>query len=259
MLSQLTADQIASYYEAAQRRISIRAFRPGSASESSYAAIERAARCLSGGGVRIGLLRQAASAFGGLTGLAFKGVDAVAAFIRDRDASAFEVGYRGEAFALAVTQAGLGGCWVGGTYRRAEAGRLFGCENRETIAAVYPYGVPVKALPANPTRKRKAFDKVCRAPFDALPRWQQSAFRLGHIAPSAVNLQPWEFDVDGDDILLCPAGLKTSASEVDLGIVACHIELGAAHDGVRGQWTRENDVWRFSKDDFTDERETSER
>ncbi|WP_242837412.1 nitroreductase family protein [Desulfitobacterium metallireducens] len=88
--------------------------------------------------------------------------------------------------------------------------------------------------------KRKDMEVICPQGFKTdWPAWVKSALVVGRLAPSAVNRQPWRFSVDTDAIKISVDNLKDShhiSKRLDCGIAMIHIEIGASHEGIRGQW-----------------------
>jgi len=74
---------------------------------------------------------------------------------------------------------------------------------------------------------------------DELPEWIRASIQAASLAPSAVNRQPWGFDIEDDGITVY---VRTSGSEfnvskrLDCGISMLHIELAALSHGVKGKW-----------------------
>ncbi len=59
--------------------------------------------------------------------------------------------------------------------------------------------------------------------------------------PSAVNRQPWRFQPEGRGIRIIKTSGNFGFGGVDLGIAMLHMELGAAHCSVSGQWQEMGD------------------
>ncbi len=72
--------------------------------------------------------------------------------------------------------------------------------------------------------------------YEKLPEWQKCAVEAGRLAPSARNVQPWEFDVLKDSIQVACVSRNFGYGALDCGIAMLHIEVGAAHCGVYGSW-----------------------
>ena len=83
------------------------------------------------------------------------------------------------------------------------------------------------------------------------PDWAQAALESARLAPSAVNQQPWSFDLHKDSITVSirSASMDLNVSRrLDCGIAMLHIELGAQSRGIYGTWEFLNqpDVARFT-------------
>jgi hypothetical protein len=74
---------------------------------------------------------------------------------------------------------------------------------------------------------------------DELPEWARASIQAASLAPSAVNRQPWGFDVEDGSIMVYvrTGGPEFSVSKrLDCGIAMLHIEVVAMSCGVRGEW-----------------------
>ena len=56
------------------------------------------------------------------------------------------------------------------------------------------------------------------------------------MAPSAINAQPWAFEVTEGRISVKTISSNYGYGNLDCGIAMMHVELGAAHAGVTGDW-----------------------
>jgi hypothetical protein len=77
--------------------------------------------------------------------------------------------------------------------------------------------------------------------FDAerWPDWAAEGVRLARIAPSAVNRQPWRFDLEPGSVKVSVVarGAEGSISRLlDVGIAMLHFEVGARLMGASGTW-----------------------
>ena len=70
----------------------------------------------------------------------------------------------------------------------------------------------------------------------AWPAWAISAVEAARLAPSGANRQPWRFRLDGDALVMSSAESVSWTAPIDFGIAMLHVELGAGHEGVRGNW-----------------------
>jgi len=72
------------------------------------------------------------------------------------------------------------------------------------------------------------------------PAWMKTALEAARLAPSAMNRQPWRFQVDKNSITVsADSALNPTmvvSKRLDCGIAMLHIEIGALTSGVRGSW-----------------------
>ena len=71
------------------------------------------------------------------------------------------------------------------------------------------------------------------------PEWVKGALEVARIAPSAINRQPWVFEIEPDGITVSvnrPGMEFNVAKRLDCGIAMLHIELAALYYGMRGNW-----------------------
>jgi hypothetical protein len=170
------------------------------------------------------------------------------------------LGYLGEAVLLEATSLGLGTCWIAGFFDRPLAAALVPLAPGERVLAISPIGV-AQTRPRTSERmlkrfvgahKRKAVEEIAPG-FDPelWPAWAAEGVRLARVAPSAVNRQPWRFELEADSATATPAANPTEAlivsavtkgnegtisRRVDCGIAMLHFEVGAQLMGARGRW-----------------------
>lgn len=180
--------------------------------------------------------------------------------VRRHDFCFEDYGYLFEQVILALTEYGLGTCWMGGTFNRGGFARAAGLGEGEIIPAVTPVGY----LPTH----RSFRDRVLRFGAGSKHRkpWRE-LFSLGNfsrplpesaagryalplemvrLGPSASNRQPWriikEPDRDSFHFILerTRGYLKTyqgvDFQKIDMGIAMCHFELSARESGLSGRW-----------------------
>ncbi len=173
------------------------------------------------------------------------------------------VGYLGEAAILEATSLGLGTCWVAGFFDRAVASTLVPLAPGERVLAISPLGHAVPRPRAGErmmkrvvgAHKRKAVKEIAPG-FDeeSWPAWAAEGVRLARVAPSAVNRQPWSFELDREPVPagLPSGGLRSSRAvtisvvargpegniphRLDCGIAMLHFEVGARLMGATGRW-----------------------
>ncbi|MDR0840325.1 MAG: nitroreductase family protein [Christensenellaceae bacterium] len=237
------------WHSAAEARFSARKYREGP-NQDELAALEAAADMMHTKGVRIalghseGVFKPMFLWYGKITGTA-----CFAAIIASDTADQHSIGYLGEAFILEVTALGLGTCWVGGTYSKAEAARQIALEDGERIVAVTPLGVRAESYVGRPRKSLSDLTGLTQQQLLDLPEWQQSALSSARIAPSAVNRQPWRFVVGENSITIRQSERNFGYAGVDIGIAMLHVELGAAHCSVSGEWRDEGESVTFVKNE----------
>ena len=158
------------------------------------------------------------------------------------------MGYLGEAALLQATAMGLGTCWIAGSFDRGIASQLADITADEQIFAISPLGYAeerprtgerfLKAVVR--AKHRRAIAEVAPG-FDAerWPDWAAEGVRLARIAPSAVNRQPWRFELEPGSVMVSVVdrGIQGSISRlVDVGIAMLHFEVGARLLGAQGMW-----------------------
>ncbi|HEY5529701.1 MAG TPA: nitroreductase family protein [Thermoleophilia bacterium] len=196
-----------------------------------------------------------AAVFTGMVGGYGKVLDAPSALIMIGDEAAFaveeSVGYLGEAAILEATARDLGTCWVAGFFDRRIAAELVSLAPGERIFAISPIG-HAKPRPRSSERmlkrivgahKRKPIEEVAPG-FDAgiWPDWAAEGVRLAVIAPSAVNRQPWRFELEPGTADSVTVSIVEKGAEgrvprrLDCGIAMLHFQVGSRVLGARGTW-----------------------
>lgn len=178
------------------------------------------------------------------------GAPAFIAFIGDMRAPSVqeEVGYTGEGIILEATALGLNTCWVAGFFRPESVASLVEIKDNERVLAVTPVGYAsgFESLGERLmtgfglTHRRLPLSKLIDGGrVDNMPEWAQVSLEAARLAPSAVNRQPWGFEVDasGITVLVRTSGPEFNVSKrLDCGISMLHIEIAALHYGCRGKW-----------------------
>lgn len=223
------------WYEATEKRFAVRKYERGP-NEEELNELKKQAESISAMGVRIAI-GTSEKAFAPAVSIGkgrIKGTNCFAAFL-SKDAQPHSVGYLGEAFVLECAAMGVGTCWMG-IYNKKEVAKAIGLQQGETLTCITPLGIPGEPYVARP---RKTPDKVTgltQQQLQALPQWQQYALECARKAPSAVNAQPWRFVVEGENIRVMNTGSNYGFGKIDCGIAMLHMELGAAHGGIAGDW-----------------------
>jgi nitroreductase len=180
--------------------------------------------------------------------------------IEDTVSARVDVGYCLEKIILEATRLGLGTCWMGGTFRRANFARSVGVGQGEIIPVVTPVGFARKQKSLRERVMRRLAGSDQRKPWESmffladcetpLPRGGRfdSALTCLRLAPSASNKQPWRIierrDTGGFDFYLkrtpgyneLMRGIDLQM--VDMGIAMCHFDLVSAEAGDKGEFFR---------------------
>ncbi|MCP4003242.1 MAG: nitroreductase [bacterium] len=181
------------------------------------------------------------------------------AAIADTASARVDVGYCVEKIILEATRLGLGTCWMGGTFRRANFARNAGAKEDEIIPVVTPVGYATKQKSLRERIMRRLAGADQRKPWESIfflrdrdtPLPRQGRFEAAlaclRLAPSASNKQPWriiERDAGCFDFHLertpryneMMRGIDLQM--VDMGIAMCHFDLATAEAGCKGEFSR---------------------
>ena len=138
-----------------------------------------------------------------------------------------KAGYFGEDLILAITDLGLGTCWVGGTFDKDE---LTIDSDEELVCVVVVGKVTASSLTEKMVRSaihRKVKSIEERIISDQpLPHWVQNGMKAVLLAPSAVNSQKATFKYE-NNILSAHIANDYSMDMIDLGIAKKHFEIEA--------------------------------
>lgn len=149
------------------------------------------------------------------------------------------IGYLGEAIILEATALGLATCWIGGFFRKKAVVDVQ-LQADEQVFAITPVGYPLEKLTFDERlmrgfkteRKRKPLTElVSGLPQSKWPGWVAAGLSAARLAPSAVNRQPWRFQVETDQVILSTDGKRGNfglSRRLDCGIAMLHFELGAS-------------------------------
>lgn len=159
------------------------------------------------------------------------------------------MGYLGEAALLQATAMSLGTCWVAGSFDRAVASRLVDLAAGEQVFAISPLGYAEDRPRRGETLLKAMVRAKHRRPVAEIasgfdeehwPAWAAEGVRMARIAPSAVNRQPWRFellDQGAVTVTVVRRGVDGSVSRLlDVGIAMLHFEVGARLMGATGIW-----------------------
>jgi nitroreductase len=157
------------------------------------------------------------------------------------------LGYLGQQVVLEAVSRGLSTCWVAGAFRRAAVGEFTELAEGEEVLCISPIGHAAETSGLRrlhdasikwmtPGRgKRKPLDEIVRGTVGE--PWLQAALEAARWAPSAVNLQPWVFEVGPDStVTLHCSGGPDSKQALDCGIAMANFAIAARVQGGPGTW-----------------------
>lgn len=210
------------------KRVSCRAY-TGAPSTADWASLAYAAERYRLPGARLELCRVDEVLFTGtLLGMGrITGCTAAAVVIASSDGplSRLHAGILGESFALEATSLGLGTCWVSGTYRK----RLLTVplQEDESVLCIIAVGIPAPGSTHPESRKRKLLDRLVKGDYNRWSATYRDVAKAVQVAPSAMNMQPWQLSLDGRCFMLD----GSDRNQLELGIALCHAELALPPHG----------------------------
>lgn len=158
------------------------------------------------------------------------------------------VGYTIENLVLRLTSMGLGTCWIGGSVKEGLFNRILEMPSNHKPMIVIALGCAereeelYRKTPQD--AKRKAVSEFVTGEMDEALGKVMEAVRL---SPSAVNIQPWRFFIEGSRVRLYTAkapGLLGNHLEemrkIDAGICLSHLKLAGEHYDKKVEIKREN-------------------
>ncbi|MDD4297828.1 MAG: nitroreductase family protein [Ruminiclostridium sp.] len=171
------------------------------------------------------------------------------------------LGYVFEKIVLYITSLGLGTCWLGGSFNKADFEKAIILEDDEFIPVISPIGYAEKkkslldkvmaAAAGSKNRKEWAelfFEKDFSRPLEKEKAGIfEECFDMIRIAPSASNKQPWRIIKDGNNyhFFVCRSPgygkfMRFDIQRLDVGIAMCHFELTLSELGGSGNWSDMN-------------------
>jgi len=180
--------------------------------------------------------------------------------IKDGVGAMEDLGYCFEKVILAATNLGLGTCWLGGTFKRANFAKRIDVSEYETVPAISPMGYARDKRTIREMAIRRLANSDRRKPWEELffdgdintPLSKDLAGKYAvpleciRLGPSASNNQPWRAVYQKQQgafhfYLERTWGYnklngRLDLQRVDMGIAMCHFELGAGETGLSGKW-----------------------
>ena len=176
-------------------------------------------------GLHIQLVTNEPKAFSGFMAHygKFDGVSNYIALI-GKKAKDFEekCGYYGERLVLKAQQLGLNTCWVAMTYSKIKG--AYTVDKGEKLCVVIALGYGKTQGTAH---KSKTIEQTARAE-ENMPEWFKNGVEAALLAPTAMNQQKFMLELKENKVMAkAGSGFYT---ELDLGIVKYHFEIGAGKD-----------------------------
>ena len=180
--------------------------------------------------------------------------------IKDNEGAFVDLGYCFEKVILEATNLGLGTCWLGGTFKRANFAEKINVSEDEIVPAISPVGYArdrrtIREMAVRrfaKSNQRKSWEELFFDDELNTPLLKDSAglyavpLECVRIGPSASNNQPWRiiFQKQRGAFHFCLKRTwgydkfngKIDLQLIDIGIAMCHFELSAREKGLYGIW-----------------------
>lgn len=155
----------------------------------------------------------------------FRGVENYIALIGKNSTDLQEkIGYYGERVVLYAQTLGLNTCWVAMTFGKRTTKKKCDIENDEKLVCVLALGYgKTNGIP----HQSKKIEDVCSVNVET-PEWFKNGMEAALLAPTAMNQQKFMFSFDDNKVSVKATG--GAYSQVDLGIVKYHFEIGAGKE-----------------------------
>ncbi len=156
------------------------------------------------------------------------------------------IGYSIEPLVLDLTRTNLGGCWMGAGFDVDEVKRAAGFTEDMKPVVLIAFGYPADG--SSPHRnnreeaKRKGLSELLIHQRGEINGTWRNILDAARMAPSAVNSQPWRFDLQDDTLhvfksddlgilknALRKFGPLDELNYVDMGIALSHIKIAFEH------------------------------
>lgn len=136
-----------------------------------------------------------------------------------------KIGYYGEKLVLLAQTLGLNTCWVGLTYKKIPG--TYTLRDGDTVHCVIALGYGTIPGVQHPLKPVEQFYESNGLP----PKWFQDGMEAAMLAPTTVNQQKFKFILHEGNKVETKTGFSMAGyTDIDLGIVKCHFEIGAGKD-----------------------------
>ena len=136
-----------------------------------------------------------------------------------------KIGYYGEKLVLLAQTLDLNTCWVGLTYKKIPG--TYSLREGDTVHCVIALGHGSIQGVQHPLKPAEQFYESDGIP----PKWFLDGMEAAMLAPTAVNQQKFRFILhDGNKVEAKTLFSMAGYTNIDLGIVKCHFEIGAGQE-----------------------------
>lgn len=136
-----------------------------------------------------------------------------------------KIGYYGETLVLLAQTLGLNTCWVGLTYKKIPG--TYTLRDGDIVHCVISLGYGTIPGVQHPLKPVEQFYESEGLP----PKWFQDGMKAVMLAPTAVNQQKFKFILhEGNKVEVKTSFSMAGYTNIDLGIVKYHFEVGAGKD-----------------------------
>ena len=184
----------------------------------------------------------------------------VVSAVKDSPGAMEDLGYCFEKVMLAATSLGLGTCWLGGTFNRANFARRINVSDDEVVPAISPIGYARDKRTVRERLLRRLAKSDQRKPWEELffdgdlntslargsAGKHAAVLDCVRFGPSASNNQPWRIVRQSSQSAFHfylkrtwgydKFNARIDLQRVDMGIAMCHFELAAKELGIAGRW-----------------------
>ena len=136
-----------------------------------------------------------------------------------------KIGYYGEKLVILAQTLGLNTCWVGLTYKKIPG--AFTLRDGDIVHCVIALGYGTTPGVQHPMKPVEQFYESKGVP----PEWFRAGMKAAILAPTAVNQQKFKFILnEGNKVETKTLFSMAGYTNIDLGIVKYHFEVGAGKD-----------------------------
>ena len=137
-----------------------------------------------------------------------------------------KVGYYGEKLVLLAQTLGLNTCWAGLTYKKIPG--TFSLRDGDIVHCMISLGYGADQGVQHPQKKSASY---FFEPYGPKPEWFMGGVLAALQAPTAVNQQKFKFILkDGNKVATKTFFSPWGYTQIDLGIVKYHFEIGAGKE-----------------------------